>query len=113
MKAGNPMKLKLYAFSFTLASLLGLSQSALAATTYPLICRGGTNIVLSSTTNGPYGELALYTYFAASTARASDSMPAGTCAWLDRGMRSNEPSTLAQYVPLNSTNYVSTFIYNG
>ena len=68
------------------------------AKTYTVICQGKINPSFAVNQRGASG-LELVYRFNRSTRSATEGLRSGECAWLDRGIHPNEPSTLL--IPLN------------
>lgn len=76
-----------------MASFVSLVQAA--PQSYPLVCKGGAG---SSLRIIPYGDgTKLKFYFKKSPRGATSGLSKGTCAWLDRGISSNESNSLSMY----------------
>lgn len=69
-----------------------LTGSAQAQTTYPLQCRGGgnMNVNIAGQTSGGGTEIVI----GFDRATVIRSLPAGSCAWVDRPMNSREPRAI-------------------
>jgi hypothetical protein len=75
----------------------GLAPALAAAQTYPIQCRGGgmSHIGLQVF---PNGQNRLTVGFKHGTKPAAQGLAPGECAWLDRGMRADEPQSLCDDV---------------
>lgn len=77
-----------FVLSVPLASLA--TRDAGAQTSYPLICKGGGNMIAQVRATAQ-----VRVQFAAGADAASNAPPSpGQCSWLDRGFRSGEPAVL-------------------
>ena len=73
------------------------SSTAIAAESYPLVCRGG-GAMTASYTIWRGGEQAFRIRFAKARQGAGAHQPApGECAWVDRPLNNNEPANLEFY----------------
>jgi hypothetical protein len=70
-----------------------LSGSVAAQTSYPLQCRAGgnMNVNIAGQTTGGGTEIVIGGFDRAAT---TTSLPAGSCAWLDRPMNTREPRAM-------------------
>lgn len=69
------------------------SQATLGTqASYALVCRGGPAVTMTTHAGTP--STRLHVRFAPGRRAAVEGVDPGTCAWQDRGIRSNEPSTL-------------------
>ena len=79
-----------------------LATPSFGATSYPMVCKGGGEMVAKFShvkSRGDFHSTSLLISFKKSTAAASESEPApGHCAWVDRPISVEEPSSLA-YAP--------------
>jgi hypothetical protein len=84
----------------TILAIGAVASSAAAQSSYPMACRGGGNIIsylaISQMQPGQAATFNAYTSFAKGTGPAYLGLSPGTCTWMDRGLRSGEPSTLMQ-----------------
>ena len=93
--------------------LLALAQASFAAPkSYPMVCKGGGDMEARFShvkASGGFHSTSLAITFKKSRAAASTSEPApGHCAWLDRPIAGDEPSSLA-YAPGASQDFSFTF----
>jgi hypothetical protein len=65
------------------------SQSDVPAQSYPLVCRGPLTVEF-----GQNHQPTLIMRFGQGRKPATQGVEPGTCAWMDRGVRSNEPDCL-------------------
>lgn len=79
-----------------IAFLMLVGSSALAETTYPLVCNmsgvDGASWKLVPTSNTIIAGMG----FKQSPKKASEGVPEGYCAWTDRGFYANEPTVIAE-----------------
>ncbi len=75
------------------------SASSYAAETrsYPLFCKGGSNMILKLRPDTSQGGTAILLSFKRGTRPATRGVKSGECAWSDRGVSSNEPMLLTFY----------------
>jgi hypothetical protein len=87
-----------YLINILLALLVGqLSQMALAETSYPMMCKGGTGmsaLVEHYTGSGVLGVMVTIDFKKGDDAASPGK---GECVWVDRGMRESEPDKLFYY----------------
>jgi hypothetical protein len=82
----------------TIVTILGLALQATAAPSYPLRVRGGGKLRLSTENTQTPSLVKLIVEFEFGTRRADDGLRPGQGSWLDRGMRTGEPTRLEYYV---------------
>ena len=71
------------------------ASAAVAQTSYPLVCRGGTGLRLVPKLElRPGGAIQALLQFNRGTHSAVTGVDPGTCAWQDRGINSAEPTSL-------------------
>lgn len=93
---------------FTLAGV-SLSAPAVADTSYPMVCRGGGGMSAQLYAGGT-----TYLYFAPASQGASVAPPGhGQCTWLDRALRSSEPTVLLSNDPAGARYLVENMIGGG
>jgi hypothetical protein len=98
---------KLFLTSLTFASLIiaaSIPTGETAETSYPMVCRGGgamravdsdARSARGSMVENIPGARVLNVYFQRAAAGSGSRPPAaGQCAWLDRGIREDEPNVL-------------------
>jgi hypothetical protein len=85
--------------AITLVIIIGLSLQVTAAPpSYPLKVRGGGNLQLWTESTQTQSLVKLIVKFAFGTRQAGAGLRPGQGSWLDRGMRSGEPTRLEYYV---------------
>jgi len=83
----------------TLVIILGLSLQAIAVPpSYPLRVRGGGKLRCWAENTRTQSLVKLTVKFESGTRRADAGLRPGQGSWLDRGMRSGEPTRLEYYV---------------
>lgn len=83
------MKLGMTSILLGLGSTLFFTPNAFSQRSYTLACRPGSGMQIyqRQTTNS------LHVNFKRGAQASVDGLDAGTCAWLDRGVSTNEPNT--------------------
>jgi hypothetical protein len=110
MKAEPLPKVALVA-AFTLLTAL-MTTTSIAATGYPMVCKGGGEMEATFShvkSRGDFHNTSLLITFRKSRAAASGTEPAaGHCAWIDRPISADEPSSLA-YSPGSGQDFYFKF----
>ena len=98
----------------TLVIILSLSLQALAAVpSYPLRVRGGERLrVWSEVTKTP-SLVKLIVEFEAAPGRADAGLRPGQGSWLDRSLRSGEPTRLEYYVAESDAQKIVDYLHSG
>jgi hypothetical protein len=110
MKAEPLPKVALVA-AFTLLTAL-MTTTSFAATSYPMVCKGGGEMEAAFShvkSRGDFHSTSLLITFRKSRAAASGTEPTpGHCAWIDRPISADEPSSLA-YSPGSGQDFYFKF----
>ena len=97
MKAETMPKVALVV-AYALFAVL-LTTTSIAATSYPMVCKGGGEMEAKFShvkSRGDFHSTSLLITFKKSRTAASGTEPApGHCAWIDRPISAEEPSSLA------------------
>jgi hypothetical protein len=95
----------------TLIIILGLSLQAMATPpSYPLRVRGGAKLrVWAENTRTP-SLVKLIVVFEFGTRRAGAGLRPGQGSWMDRGMRSGEPTRLEYYIHENDAQGIIDYL---
>src|SRR5260370_11447634 len=75
-------------------SSLSGSEATPIQQSYPLVCRGSSNLAIAIAPNE--GNIALM--FTRGTKPANQGLAPGECSWVDRGVRAEEPNRVSQHV---------------
>ena len=92
------------------AALCGLASTASGQESYPLICRGGPSLRFQSHAGNTQHTFNIVGLFFTRGSRAAGpdgrTLAPGHCAWVDRGVRADEPDILQKEVAANVTSQV-------
>jgi hypothetical protein len=88
------IKRSLSVFTVLIFTGLGFSAQAADPKSYPLMCKGGSDMKIQVTTMDETSHLYIYVLFKKGSRAATAGLAAGTCAWTDRGMSASEPVEL-------------------
>lgn len=102
---------KLLPTTYILILVLSLvATAAAAAPSYPLRVRGGGRIRLSTENTQTQSLVKLVVEFDPGTRQASSGLRPGQGSWLDRGMRSGEPTRLEYYLQVDDAQKIIDYL---